>query len=103
MFIQGINVPATYSPEQIQPSELGVFTAYTNMEIGIIEEGSSNLNRLPLRVPTNAIINGGKYGRPLANRRATRLTHFLNVIRAFAHDRYNLRDNETVVFIRFTD
>lgn len=106
MIIKGIDVPQTYSPQQIQASpaaRLYPDLGWTDMEIGILEDDSSTLSRLPLRVPTGAIINGGKRDGYMVNRRATRLTHFLNVIRAFAADRYNLRDNETVVFIRFTD
>ncbi|MHA2265533.1 MAG: hypothetical protein ACXAEN_24345 [Candidatus Thorarchaeota archaeon] len=100
MFINGVQVQQYVSPQDIKGTPNGYSPdpeLFTNMEIGIIDDNSSMLDRLTLRVPTSALTNGKR----LENRRGTRLTHFLNVIRAFADRQYNLRDNEQVVFIRF--
>jgi hypothetical protein len=68
----------------------------TVMEIGIIEPGTSTFARLPLTVPTRALTNKANF-----SLRSARMTHFLNVVRANAVERYNVTPEEDVVFIRF--
>jgi hypothetical protein len=99
VIIDGIKIEQTFSPGNLTGYS---FTNYEgvsliSMEIGILEPGTRTLNRLPLTVPLNALRNG----RNAENWRATRMTHFYNVIRSWATVRYNVQPDEDVVFIRF--
>jgi hypothetical protein len=100
MFVEGLKIEQKFSPQDLKGREMVYVndgTRYVDMEIGIIQGTSNTMDRVSLRVPAKALTNG----KSIENRRGTRLTHFLNVINAFADNLYNLRDDEQVVFIRF--
>lgn len=71
---------------------------YTEVEIGILPKSGNTLARVSLRVPTNSIMQN----RHSWHRRLVRFNHFMNVIRSLAKEKYSVKDDEEVVFLRFT-